>query len=397
MKKLDVHDCISTTKHPDRYEYIDLLRGIAILGVLAVHAHQAISHLWRVTEYAFNFGQMGVQLFFISSSITLCLSADARNEGNFFNFYIRRFFRIAPLYYYGICVYFFSETIATSYAQKRWAIPHIYAGRAILENIFFVHGFDPKNFNLLVPGGWSISAEMAFYVVFPLLFAILKKFNRLQFVFFAVGASLMVFLIEFVSIKFVEPYLLNIGAIRSIAVNNDFGWIYTSFINQFPVFLVGMASFQFLQEKTSVFHAILAAILVFLSCLIQNERLHDTGFDGLIYPLLASLGFSLFAIKLSQTPQRKSWVSGVIVKMGRLSYSMYINHFLVLSLLKGMIPTSLPDFGIDPQVALSLLYLCLIAVTYSTAKITYKYIERPGIDFGKKIILRLNSHSYIPT
>lgn len=70
-----------------RLEFIEAARGYAIMLVLAVHA------------VGYQAGAMGVQLFYIISAYTLYRSLMYRNEQHYLWFYIRRFFRIAPLYY----------------------------------------------------------------------------------------------------------------------------------------------------------------------------------------------------------------------------------------------------------------------------------------------------------
>lgn len=88
-----------------QYDYIDIVRGVAILGVIAVHSHQGIKNLSTPISWIFNYGQLGVQLFFIASALTLCLSTRERDETSPYYFYIRRYFRIAPLYYFAIFLY----------------------------------------------------------------------------------------------------------------------------------------------------------------------------------------------------------------------------------------------------------------------------------------------------
>ncbi|WP_194967239.1 acyltransferase family protein [Escherichia coli] len=61
-----------------KYDYIDVLRALAILGVIAVHASQNIPNLNSVLGGVFNYGQLGVQLFFIASAVTLCMSMESR-------------------------------------------------------------------------------------------------------------------------------------------------------------------------------------------------------------------------------------------------------------------------------------------------------------------------------
>ncbi|HEY9657997.1 MAG TPA: acyltransferase family protein [Allocoleopsis sp.] len=82
-----------------KLQSIDSLRGIAILLVILVHTSKSVEGLSFPISAISNYGQMGVQLFFIVSAYTLCLSMERRREERLkeVNFFIRRFFRIAPL------------------------------------------------------------------------------------------------------------------------------------------------------------------------------------------------------------------------------------------------------------------------------------------------------------
>lgn len=58
--------------------WIDALRGLAILMVLANHVALVVPGLSAPLEMLARFGQMGVQLFFVASAYTLCLSWQQR-------------------------------------------------------------------------------------------------------------------------------------------------------------------------------------------------------------------------------------------------------------------------------------------------------------------------------
>jgi peptidoglycan/LPS O-acetylase OafA/YrhL len=98
----------------NKLPFIDALRGIAIFGVLIIHSAMAIEHLRplgdNLTEWVHTLafqGARGVQLFFIIIAFTFCLSAEHRKieRKPILNFFIRRFFRIAPLFYCGLIYY----------------------------------------------------------------------------------------------------------------------------------------------------------------------------------------------------------------------------------------------------------------------------------------------------
>ena len=86
-----------------KYDWVDAMRGYAILLVMMIHTSQVflgnLFHLSPITQI----GDLGVTMFFIASSYTLFNSYKNRSivdgEKASLFFFIRRFFRIAPLYY----------------------------------------------------------------------------------------------------------------------------------------------------------------------------------------------------------------------------------------------------------------------------------------------------------
>src|SRR5258708_32803586 len=93
------------TSNPIRhFAYIDALRGYAILMVIAVHTSEAFPDLPSSLSKILSQGARGVQLFFVTSALTLSLSWVARQE-NAAEFYIRRFFRIAPMFWIAVVVF----------------------------------------------------------------------------------------------------------------------------------------------------------------------------------------------------------------------------------------------------------------------------------------------------
>src|SRR4051812_15175344 len=85
----------------NRFGYIDELRGIAVLLVVLVHVGYYTDENLIIAQIS-RYGRYGVQLFFLLSAFTLCHSMarlPALTGREYGAFFIRRFFRIAPLYY----------------------------------------------------------------------------------------------------------------------------------------------------------------------------------------------------------------------------------------------------------------------------------------------------------
>ena len=146
-----------------RFSYIDALRGYAILMVIAVHTSQAFSDLPKPLSTILNQGARGVQLFFVTSALTLSMSWVSRKESAL-TFYSRRFFRIAPMFWLAIPFFvWLNGTGSSLYAPGGIGIRHI------AMTAMFVHGFWPDTITSVVPGGWSVADEVIFYALFPVM------------------------------------------------------------------------------------------------------------------------------------------------------------------------------------------------------------------------------------
>jgi len=90
-----------------RNQSLDVLRGAAILLVVLVHcAHAATSIVPGLNSFAMHYGELGVQLFFIVSGYTMMLTfGDRVDLPAARSFYIRRVFRIVPLFWVAILCY----------------------------------------------------------------------------------------------------------------------------------------------------------------------------------------------------------------------------------------------------------------------------------------------------
>jgi len=94
---------------PNRVPFLDALRGLAAIWVVVVHVAMLPSPRLQVAPFLDLFvvnGTMGVDLFFVVSAFSLCLSMPVhdREVRPMLGFALRRFFRIAPLFYLMILV-----------------------------------------------------------------------------------------------------------------------------------------------------------------------------------------------------------------------------------------------------------------------------------------------------
>lgn len=360
-----------------KFESIDIMRGIAILMVLAVHTAQKIEGE-LIFNTLYSYGQMGVQLFFVASAFTLCYSMEVRrsNDTSLFNFYIRRFFRIAPGYYFGILIYY-SINLLCNLTNVTSAWKNSDNPLDILINILFLNGLYPPANNSVVPGGWSIGTEMLFYLIFPLIFLIYKLVQKIKFI------NLLIPLVALILSILIQYAFFSITKNPLHFSNN--GFIYFSILNQLPVFCVGMSLYfvfkDGLLKKIKTRFAIL--MLVTLSCLSGYLMFKGLALNTFIYaitPFVSALSFVfLFAILQNKKVKNKT-----LEKIGVLSYSGYLLHIIFAYFLTEYLSKKMTFLQAD--IVMVILYTIVVLLTFPTANIMYKHIELKGTQLGKKVI-----------
>lgn len=358
-----------------KFKYIDAIRGVAILMVILVHTAQKVSGLDSFTKFFTGYGALGVQLFFVASAYTLCISAETRkNESQpLVKYAIRRFFRIAPLYYLGIIGYFFLALTTAYFSNGRISIPEHYTLLNIISNVLFVHGFYPPANNNIVPGGWSIGTEMAFYVVFPMLFALASKY------WVSIRNVILGVLIGFL---FSQITLLVLAS-NGISVSNDF--VYCNLINQIPVFILGIAYYFWSTLKNQRFNwkmDVLAFVVLSGVSLYFRKLSIEIPYLLSCIPFISGLSF-LFLMELFRKLDILN--SNILARIGKVSYSMYIIHFIFAWLMTSLIAPLFNKILIS-EVTLLLLYPTVVASTFYLATLSEKHIEKPFIDLGRSII-----------
>jgi peptidoglycan/LPS O-acetylase OafA/YrhL len=362
-----------------KLRYIDSLRGIAILGVLMVHSAfcSEIGNDYNLFDLALT-GQRGVQLFYLASAFTLFLSLDSRENQEKcpnYNFFARRFFRIAPLFYIAIIANLIYQNIFT---PRDLSIAVRFSD--ILLGFLFLHGITPQTISLVAMGGWSIAVEASFYMLVPILHSRINTLKR------------SVFLLLFSSIFF---YYLSYELSKYFPESREY-FTFLWFPIEFPIFCMGIVCYHIWKKLISPLNVqknredreykswsmllIVFSLAVFLSSLpIKNPKLYWSSFA--FVPLL--LGLSI-----------REWyffVNPITRFLGKISYSIYLVHPFIFILVKhcfDIIQAQLKFKLIGTIPGFGLFFIISTLVTIILSCITYNWIELPGIQVGKRFILR---------
>lgn len=342
----------------NHFRYIDALRGYAVLMVIAVHTSQMVSGLGGPSTTLLNAGARGVQLFFVCSALTLMMSWHSRTDSTS-NFYMRRIFRIAPVYWIALLGFSLSHHLTSREHFFDYAAMH-----AVL-----IHGLHAGAFVSIVPGGWSVGVEMLFYLIFPLIVTYLTDWKRalFAFLFFAL---------------FAQYAVLNLSklAFNGVAFSDVYTWADLGLIAQLPVFLAGVVSYFAIRSR---FQPSRCAINALLAIAIVAAL-------SLAYlPLPSFRSYSCFAVCFAVAVYALSkgagrWaVNPVVVLVGRVSFSAYLLHFVAMDYFHLVFRAAPLDLGL-PSFALTFLIITLS--TLPLAWLSYRLIELPMIRWGARLI-----------
>ncbi|HEY4404892.1 MAG TPA: acyltransferase [Xanthobacteraceae bacterium] len=364
------------TKHLD---YIDALRGYAILGVIAVHASIAVPDLEWPLRLVAEQGARGVQLFFVVSALTLMLSWQQRNDG-VLPFYVRRLFRIAPMFW--LAMAFFVGMQLSGLPIRYWPPPAI-SWSNILATATFTHGLHPQTIDSIVPGGWSVADEMIFYLLLPLLVVTLRSWTTTIFALLAAACLSMV-----------------------MAALAHFGWLFAgldratveqfvflSFPNQFPAFLAGILVFHLLQAipgpvaggalRAGLAASAVAIFAIPFAALVLHQSLPHTVY---LLPMVYTLPFALSTWCLAKGGG-VMLVNRVIRHIGKVSYSAYFWHFPVLGLVAHF---GLLSPGSGPAwLRFLAIFAAGVALSIGVSTITYRLVEAPMIGVGRQLAMSM--------
>ncbi len=298
----------SSKPHPERIQFLDGLRGIAILMVVLFHAYVRWADLYpygsRFTEVpAFAYGMLGVQLFFIISGFVIFMTLEKCTT--FLSFMLKRWLRLFPAML--ICSLFIFLTAAW-FAERPAGSPVL---RDMLPGLSFV---EPYVWSKLLgsPQGvlegvfWSLYVEVKFYLLFGLMYFGLGGRNAI------IALSLLFFAGAFASLA---PQLgINIvaGMWQHLAT-----LLFWSGAGYYGWFAAGALYFKFFQKKNSAY----LALAITLACMAALAR------GGSMAEMVAALAVVLvFTVVIASERVKKLVQMPALAWIGLISYPLYLLH-----------------------------------------------------------------------
>lgn len=371
---------MTTMNAKQKLKSLDILKGIAIIMIIIVHNRHFIMKDMNGMRQLINYGQTGVQLFFLVSGMSLCYAWHHLTESNqgknwvscAKNFIWRRYLRLAPGF---LIVLFINYVLNVILIDMLHTSPGVIMNReplGILVNVLFLHGLFPDYINSVFPSGWYIGSTFLLYALFPVLFLIFEKLYALQ------KHSIILLPIAFLAIDlFITRAFFHVLGERFYPYNNSF--MYYFFINQLPAFSLGIL--LYFQEKADFSKHIplwLSTALTFVSSYvaIRIYLRQNIPYPFCIIPFLCGISFYWLAVtflhiehRISSEPigiKKSAKLSKIVsyfvdflADCGKHSYGMYLVHgFFSWYIIKAL-TTTLMKHGINYN-ELQLYFLLLV-------------------------------------
>ena len=317
------------------------IRGVAAMWVVLDHFPGSKGVFTTFSDY----GYASVDLFFILSGLILAHVYRDLSRPGMPMFFLRRACRLYPLH------------IVSSLALL---VILVLTDRTILDGrpsdfaaaLLLIHPFLPEPAIAVAnPPSWSIGIELACYLAFPVLIATLRPL-RSRFAQVALVALLLV-AEALVQIRYS-------GEIRGIG----------ALARGFAGFLLGMAIWRLASQMR------VGTTLLTIGEAASLGGALAAGFLGraeLVPLFFALLLFCLFfdAGAVARLLRRPFWLW-----LGHISFSIYLVHFLVISVAITWLPARL--MPIHGGIGRTLWDLLLIAAVLGFSHLTYRLIEVPG-------------------
>lgn len=374
----------------EHFSLLDAMRGGLAFWVLVGHT----SIFAGASIYPFPPAAVAVDLFMLLSGFLMAFIYWERKETEpweqlrtWKKFYVRRFFRIAPVYYLLLIVAFLSAGyLAQLGAENVAAHPRPWGDVTeidpahttvdiwnILTHVTFVFGLlPPFSSNNALPD-WSIGLEMQFYAVFPLLMLLFRKVGYLI-------PALISTAIYLHAPSWFGLYLTP-GSITHFAQ--------PSFLPlKINIFLIGifLGEARFLLTKANDIRGYHLLLLAGLLTLINQTWCVQA----------ATLFFLVWICCDAQRNGRPApglikWVQDlskwkICGFVADTSYSVYLSHLMLLTLASAALERwSFYAATLRPVRFFILLFVAGTA-SYALAIVLHRWVEIPGIRLGKRLL-----------
>lgn len=357
----------SSTQSVSMYRpYIDGLRAVAILSVVGFH-----NFPWLIKG-----GYVGVDIFFVISGFlisAMIFQAVEENTFSYMNFYARRIKRLFPalsiiLFVTLVFGYFFAFPDELQLIGK-----HVAGSMVFISNIIYYREagyFDTSAELKPLLHLWSLGIEEQYYILWPLLVALLFKRLRsfLPIIVLFITASFFLN-IMFISKHPTATFYLPITRFWELLIGSLLAYISIKHGCVIESIKRSFKSHPRVALKLHDIFAWIGAVLIITSIFFITKNKHFPGYRALL-PTIGA--FLIIAAGQRAWINQKILAHRYFIFIGLISYPLYLWHWSLLTF-----------FRIIVEEPSSQVRILIILTSIFLAWLTYKFIEIP-IRFGKQ-------------
>ncbi|MEF3075910.1 acyltransferase [Methylobacter sp. Wu1] len=345
------------------FALVDFWRSIAVFLVVLAH-----TLIWWGNPIFFKLiepsllGSTGVAIFFVLTSYVLMLSLDRlKKQSNklYIDFITRRFFRIYPLAIIIVIFYYYCN-IPSSFEKGIGFLPVYVSKSGFIQNILLVQNFTIEK-NVLGPL-WSLPYEFQMYLLLPIIFTYIGSED-------SKWRSIFLF--------FILCLCFFVANNKMDTINNLFSYFQIPAYTKWGLcFIPGVIAYyaqkQFKGKQLNFIY-----IWPILGLILFSRMLNYDFFIQILSAIL--VGFTLVIINDEFNPYLKK----LCTIISKYSYGIYLSHMLAIYLGFELFGKTLIGWSVF---LLSLFILPMIC---------FHLIEKPFMDYGKRLCLKKYSNSGI--
>jgi peptidoglycan/LPS O-acetylase OafA/YrhL len=368
----------------EHYEpFLDGVRGVMAMWVFVYHA----ADLCGFSTHLIPPGAIAVDVFMFLSGLLMTRNFIARKEAEplgsaktILKFFIRRFFRIAPLYYPLLLVAFVFWAQYVQLGQEaRAAFPPPWASLLgnnpsqpvptfanVLTHVSFLFGFLPQYAANNALPDWSLALEMQFYAAIPFILLLARRVGLTV-------VTLVFMVVQFLMHRYVGLYLtpevLGLWPQPTLLAFK---------INCFMAGVLMAAYFEYrsltllvLMFVTAFFNQHLLFSGSVLFCFLAMSDTRQTALERMIG----------FGKKILSGPTGRFF--------GDISYAVYLMHSLILIPLLALLLKFDAYQNVRPVVRFGILFGLAVMIVIPCAFALHRGIEMPGIELGRRLASRV--------
>jgi len=295
--------------------FIPQLNSLRFFAAIAIVIFHFGKWSWPFDSTLNNYAlimNIGVSFFFVLSGLIMTIvykHLKTFSKDRVKDFYKKRALRIVPLYILALVVVFILYIFMGG-------ISHKILITQFFENLFFLQAWHPINALSLNFTGWSLSVEMFFYAIFPLIFPfVVSRKNKLKeiFAFWMISNLIVVFL------------CFNLDQ-NNLIINYFTKYFPLLHLNQFLIGIIaGLYYLKGIKKGNNLFILSFLFLLIYLP-FVSKGLINIAHHDGLLAPVFALM---IIGAASSKGLIKKILSHPLLVKAGDASYGIYILQFPV--------------------------------------------------------------------